>query len=77
MGGMLESRIALSAKLHLVYTCNNIVFYDMDTCMLGHLEDPCLGGVSYDGYCLNIDDTPGIGADAKPEFLRNCEEWRV
>jgi L-alanine-DL-glutamate epimerase-like enolase superfamily enzyme len=77
MGGMLESRIALSAKLHLVYTCPNITFYDMDTCMLGHLEDPCAGGATYNGYHLNIADTPGIGADAKPEFLEKCEHWRV
>jgi L-alanine-DL-glutamate epimerase-like enolase superfamily enzyme len=77
MGGMLESRIALSAKLHLVYACPNIQFFDMDTCMLGHLEDPCQGGVTYQGYHLNIDDTPGIGADAKPGFLDKCEHWRI
>lgn len=77
MGGMLESRIALSAKLHLVYACPNIQFFDMDTCMLGHLEDPCQGGVTYQGYHLNIDDTPGIGADAKPGFLEKCEHWRI
>jgi L-alanine-DL-glutamate epimerase-like enolase superfamily enzyme len=77
MGGMLESRIALSAKLHLVYACPNILFYDMDTCMLGHLEDPCIGGVTYNGYHLNIADTPGIGADASPAFLAKCEHWRI
>ncbi|WP_233268772.1 mandelate racemase/muconate lactonizing enzyme family protein [Mucilaginibacter lacusdianchii] len=77
MGGMLESRIALSAKLHLVYSAPNIHFYDMDTCMLGHLEDPCIGGVSYNGYHLDIADAPGIGADADPAFLEKCEHWRV
>ncbi len=77
MGGMLESRIALSAKLHFVYACPNIQFYDMDTCMLGHKEDPCEGGVTYDGYLLNIDDTPGIGADADEGFLEKCEKFAV
>jgi L-alanine-DL-glutamate epimerase-like enolase superfamily enzyme len=77
MGGMLESRIGLSAKLHFVYASPNIRFYDMDTCMLGHLQDPCVGGVTYDGYKLNIDDTPGIGADADEEFLKNCEHFRI
>ena len=77
MGGMLESRIALSAKLHFVYASPNIKFYDMDTCMLGHLADPCVGGVSYDGYFLNIDDTPGIGADADEGFLAGCEKYIV
>jgi L-alanine-DL-glutamate epimerase-like enolase superfamily enzyme len=73
MGGMLESRIALSAKLHFVYASPNIRFYDMDTCMLGHKEDPCIGGVTYDGYKLNIVDAPGIGADADEKFLEKCE----
>ena len=77
MGGMLESRIALSAKLHFVYASPNIGFYDMDTCLLGHLEDPCVGGVTYDGYKLNIDDTPGIGADADEAFLAKCEKFTV
>jgi L-alanine-DL-glutamate epimerase-like enolase superfamily enzyme len=75
MGGMLESRIALSAKLHFVYASPNIKFYDMDTCMIGHLEDPCTGGVTYDGYFLNIDDAPGIGADASEGFLSKCEHY--
>lgn len=75
MGGMLESRIALSAKLHFVYAHPNMQFYDMDTCMLGHLVDPCIGGVTYDGYKLNIADAPGIGADADDVFLKNCEYW--
>ena len=73
MGGMLESRIALSAKLHFVYASPNIKFYDMDTCMLGHKVDPCIGGVTYDGYLLNIDDAIGIGADADDGYLRDCE----
>ena len=77
MGGMLESRIALSSKLHFVYASPNVKFYDMDTCMLGHLEDPCIGGVTYDGYKLNIADTPGIGADADEAFLEKCEKVTV
>ena len=77
MGGMLESRIGLSAKLHFVYACPNIRFYDMDTCMLGHLEDPCIGGVIYEGYQLNIGDEPGIGADANEAFLAHCEHFKI
>jgi L-alanine-DL-glutamate epimerase-like enolase superfamily enzyme len=77
MGGMLESRIALSAKLHFVYASPNIKFYDMDTCMLGHLADPCKGGVIYDGYYLNINNTYGIGADADDDYLADCEKFVV
>jgi len=77
MGGMLESRIALSAKLHFVYASPNIKFYDMDTCMLGHLEDPCTGGVTYDGYKLNIGDAIGVGADADEDFLSRFEKFVI
>jgi L-alanine-DL-glutamate epimerase-like enolase superfamily enzyme len=77
MGGMLESRIALSAKLHFVYASPNIHFYDMDTCKLGHLEDPCVGGAMYNGYQLDIADTVGIGADADEGFLSKCEHFVV
>jgi L-alanine-DL-glutamate epimerase-like enolase superfamily enzyme len=77
MGGMLESRIALSAQLHFAMAMPNIKFYDMDTCMLGHLADPCIGGVQYQGYHLTIDDAPGIGADASEDFLAQCEHWTI
>ncbi|WP_214070262.1 dipeptide epimerase [Mucilaginibacter sp. dw_454] len=77
MGGMLESRIALSSKLHFAYSSPNIHFYDMDTCMLGHLIDPCVGGVTYDGYKLDISDASGIGADADEGFLDGCERFTV
>lgn len=77
MGGMLESRLALSAKLHFVYASPNIHFYDMDTCMLGHLEDPVTGGVNFDGYFLDIDEAPGIGADVDDAFLKGCDKWAV
>jgi L-alanine-DL-glutamate epimerase-like enolase superfamily enzyme len=77
MGGMLESRIALSAKLHFVYASPNISFYDMDTCKLGHLVDPCIGGARYNGFHLDIDDAPGIGADADESFLAGCERFII
>ena len=77
IGGMLESRIALSANLHLAYACQDIHFFDMDTCKIGHLKDPAIGGVIYSGYNLDISDSPGIGADADDEFLKTCENWRI
>lgn len=77
MGGMLESRIAMTACMHFALSCPNIVFFDMDTCLLGHLIDPVKGGIGYDGFMLSITDTPGIGADADPQFLKNCESWTV
>lgn len=73
MGGMLESRVALTAKVHFATAFKNIQFYDLDTCLLGHLEDPVTGGVTYDGMVLQLGDTPGIGADVDPAYLVKLE----
>ena len=77
MGGMLESRIALSAFAHFAMATDNIKFYDMDTCLLGHLEDPVTGGVRYNGYFIEVPETPGIGADASEEFLAKLDKIRI
>ncbi len=77
IGGMLESRLALAAKVHFAYAAPNVKFYDLDTCMVGHLEDPVEGGIQYDGYAIQISDAVGIGADIKREFLDQCERWVI
>ncbi|MFT3933570.1 MAG: dipeptide epimerase [Chitinophagaceae bacterium] len=77
MGGMLESRIALSAFAHFALAHENVVFNDMDTCMLGHKLDPVKGGVSYNGYYVEVPDTPGIGADADESFLKGLEKVSI
>ncbi|GAA4790232.1 dipeptide epimerase [Olivibacter ginsenosidimutans] len=77
VGGMLESRLALTANVHLAYACEGIQYYDLDTCMIGHLEDPVIGGVIFDGYDIHIGDNPGIGAAVDEHFLRQCERWVV
>lgn len=77
MGGMLESRVALSAFAHFATAHNNVVFYDMDTCMLGHKTDPVTGGVQYRGFFLELPETPGIGADADEAFLQTLEKITV
>ncbi len=77
IGSMLESRIGLSANLHFALASPNIIFFDLDTCLLGHLIDPVIGGLTFNGFTLSIPDTPGIGADADPQFLMNCEKWHI
>jgi L-alanine-DL-glutamate epimerase-like enolase superfamily enzyme len=77
MGGMLESRMALSAFAHFATAMDNIKFYDMDTCLLGHLVDPVKGGVQFRGYFLELPDAAGIGADVDNEFLSTCEKIKV
>lgn len=77
IGGMLESRLALSAKLHFAYAADNVIFHDLDTCLLGHLEDPIINGAQYNGYLLDIEDLPGIGADVDEDFLKLCDRWSI
>ena len=72
MGGMLESRVALTAFAHFALAHENIIFHDMDTCLLGHKIDPVTGGVRYNGWFLEVPDTPGLGADVDESFLQQC-----
>jgi L-alanine-DL-glutamate epimerase-like enolase superfamily enzyme len=77
MGGMLESRVALTAFAHFAIAHPNIVFYDMDTCLLGHKTDPVEGGIKYNGFFIDTPSAPGIGADASDEFLRDCDHVSI
>jgi o-succinylbenzoate synthase len=77
IGGMLESRFALTANLHFAWSAANVQFYDLDTCLLGHLEDPVTGGATYNKFMLDCPDSPGIGADVDNAFLAKCDHWKV
>lgn len=72
-GGMLESRLALTTNAHFAMAFKNICFFDLDTCLLGHLVDPVIGGCQYNIMELILDDTPGIGADVDQEYLNKLE----
>lgn len=77
LGGMLESRLALSAMVHLAYACEAIQFFDLDTSMVGHLEDPVSQGIVYQGFDISIPDIPGIGADIVDSSLTSYEKTTV
>jgi L-Ala-D/L-Glu epimerase len=77
MGGMLESRVALSAFAHFAAANPQIIFYDMDTCMLGHKIDPVVGGVTYNGYTVQLPSGIGIGAGVTEIFLEKCESIEI
>ncbi|MFC6997505.1 mandelate racemase/muconate lactonizing enzyme family protein [Rufibacter roseus] len=77
IGCMLESRLALSANLHFAYANPTLQFFDLDSCMTGPLEDPVVGGVSYNGFLMEMEDQIGIGADVDEAFLKNCEKFTV
>ncbi|MBC8034642.1 MAG: dipeptide epimerase [Chitinophagaceae bacterium] len=77
IGGMLESRLAVTANLHFAYACLGITFFDLDAALLGHLEDPVIDGMQYKGFFPETNDLPGIGADVEEAFLHNCEKWTI
>lgn len=77
IGGMVESRLGLTAKVHFAMSQDNVIFYDLDTCLLGHELDPVIGGARYNNYFLEITDEPGIAADIDPEFLKGLESVLV
>lgn len=74
LGGMLETRLAITANVHFALANNNIKFFDLDTCLVGHLVDPVIGGATYQGMELILTDAPGIGADVDPEYLKKLEQ---
>ena len=74
MGGMLESRVALTAFAHFATAFNNVKFYDMDTCMLGHKIDSVIGGVMYNNFFVELPNSIGIGADVDENFLKQLEK---
>jgi o-succinylbenzoate synthase len=77
IGSMMETRIALTANLHFALASPNVVFFDLDTALLGHLVDPAVGGLTFNGYFLTVPDQIGIGADADEAFLATCEKWVI
>lgn len=77
IGSMMESRLALTANLHFALASPNVVFFDLDTCLLGHLVDPIIGGLSYEGFFLDVPETIGIGAEVDENFLNECEKFSI
>lgn len=77
LGGMLESRLALSAMVHLAYARDVIKFFDLDTCLVGHLEDPVEHGLQYEGFDISIADIPGIGAGISESSLTSYEKTTI
>jgi L-Ala-D/L-Glu epimerase len=73
LGGMIESKLALTANAHFACAHNNIVFYDLDYCF-PHTYDPVVGGVTFENrYHIHLPDVPGIGASVEEGFLGKCD----
>jgi L-alanine-DL-glutamate epimerase-like enolase superfamily enzyme len=73
LGGMIESRLALTANAHFACAFDHIKFYDLDYCFNHHL-DPVVEGVRIVNECeIHLPDTPGIGATVDEGFLNKCK----
>jgi len=77
LGSMLESRLALTANVHFAMAFTNLQFFDLDTCLLGQLADPVIGGFWYNGMSLEITDAPGIGATVDQAYLDKLEAVKI
>jgi len=74
VGCMSESRYALTALMHFVFSSKNIVHYDIDSSLM-LAEDPVVGGIEYKGKGKwELSDAIGIGADFKEDTLDKMEK---
>ena len=74
IGCFSESRLLLSAALHLAIARPNIVFLDLDS-VLNFKEDPVIGGLRYDtkiGGVIHPPEGIGHGASFDPSVLSNA-----
>ena len=76
MGCMAETRLGLSAAAHVVSARPNIAFADLDSAF-SQRTDVVTGGITYEGGWIHLPDTPGHGADLKPEVLASLERYSV
>lgn len=77
VGGMAETRLAVTAGAHLIAACPNIAFADLDSPF--HFKaDPVVGGIAFTGDGrVELPDAPGLGADFDPAWLERSEKITV
>lgn len=62
IGCMIESKISISAAVHLACGKKNITMYDLDAPFLLS-NDPTIGGVNLDKTVLSVTNKPGLGIE--------------
>jgi L-Ala-D/L-Glu epimerase len=68
MGGMMESRIGVTASAHLGSAREVFHHFDLDA-NKDHLDDPVIGGTTIQEGLVNLPETPGLGAKVDEDFL--------
>jgi L-alanine-DL-glutamate epimerase-like enolase superfamily enzyme len=69
VGCMLESNVGLTAAAHVVASQRNIVYADLDG-NTEHVVDPVIGGMTVKAGTITLPETPGLGLDVDPAFLK-------
>jgi L-alanine-DL-glutamate epimerase-like enolase superfamily enzyme len=73
VGCMLETRLGLTAAAHLVASQRNIVYADLDG-NTEHESDPIIGGMTVKAGRLTMPETPGLGCDVDPAFVKKLQK---
>lgn len=68
MGGMVESRIGVTAAGHAASSRGVFKYFDLDA-HKDHAIDPVVGGMTYEDGYAHLPSTPGLGAHPDPDFL--------
>jgi L-alanine-DL-glutamate epimerase-like enolase superfamily enzyme len=69
VGCMLDSNVGLTAAAHVVASQRNIVYADLDG-NTEHVVDPVIGGMTVKAGIITLPETPGLGLDVDPAFLK-------
>jgi L-alanine-DL-glutamate epimerase-like enolase superfamily enzyme len=73
VGCMNETRVALTAAAHLVLSQKSIRFADLDAAFQAAV-DPIIGGMRVEKGVVRVPDTPGLGLDVDPAFLKQASK---
>lgn len=77
IGGFTESRLGITAEVHLAHTGDNILYYDFDTPLM-FTEDPVRGGAEYgQNGLVTVTETPGLSASIDAARLEKMESVSV
>jgi L-alanine-DL-glutamate epimerase-like enolase superfamily enzyme len=65
-GGMVETRLGMTAAAHLACALGGVEFIDLDTALL-LADDPYEGGYAADGPHYTLPSVPGLGLQRRGE----------
>ncbi len=72
LGSMVETRLGLTAAAHVVAAQRCVLYADLDT-FTEHKIDPVIGGMQVKDGLVTVPETPGLGADVDPDFLKTLK----